>query len=117
MLRLAADENLNNNIIRGLMRRKPDIDIIRIQDIGLSGADDSNVLDWAAKNGRILLTHDAATITKYAYERILAGLSMPGVFEININASIGKIIEDLLLITEYSIEDEWNNRIEYLPLK
>jgi len=26
MLRLAADENFNNDIIRGLLRRKPDLD-------------------------------------------------------------------------------------------
>ncbi len=37
---LAADENLNNDIIRGLLRRNPDIDIVRVQDAGLSGADD-----------------------------------------------------------------------------
>jgi hypothetical protein len=30
----------------------------------------------------VLLTHDVRTITKYAYERIDAGLPMPGVFEI-----------------------------------
>jgi len=44
MIKLAADENLNNNIIRGLLRRKLDIDIMRIQDVGLSGADDVVVL-------------------------------------------------------------------------
>ena len=38
MLRLAADENLNNDILRGLLRRRPGLDIVRIQDVGLSGA-------------------------------------------------------------------------------
>ncbi len=33
---LAADENFNNDIIRGLLRRKPDLDIVRIQDVGLT---------------------------------------------------------------------------------
>jgi predicted nuclease of predicted toxin-antitoxin system len=40
------------------MRRQPDIDIIRVQDVGLSGEDDPIVLEWAAQEGRILLTHD-----------------------------------------------------------
>ena len=40
MLRLAADENFNNDIVRGLLRRKPDSDIVRVQDADLSGADD-----------------------------------------------------------------------------
>ena len=40
MLLLVADENFNNDIVRGLLRRKPDLDIVRIQDVGLSGADE-----------------------------------------------------------------------------
>ncbi len=64
MLLFATDENYNNNILRGLVRWKPDLDILRIQDVGLSGADDPTVLEWAAKENRILLTHDVSTITK-----------------------------------------------------
>jgi len=48
MLLLAADENFNNNIVRGLLRQKPCLDIVRIQDVGLSGADDPTILEWAA---------------------------------------------------------------------
>ena len=36
MLLLVADENFNNDIVRGLLRRKPDLDIVRIQDVGVS---------------------------------------------------------------------------------
>ncbi len=49
MLRLAADENFNGNIVRGLLRRRPDLDIVRIQDVGLAGADDPAILAWAAE--------------------------------------------------------------------
>lgn len=66
MLRFAADENFNNDIVRGVMRRNPDVDIVRVQDAGLSGADDPTVLEWAAQEGRVLLTNDVATMTKYA---------------------------------------------------
>ena len=66
MLHLLADENFNNDILRGVLRRKPDADIVRVQDVGLSGADDPAVLAWAAEAGRVLLTHDVTTITKYA---------------------------------------------------
>lgn len=83
MLRLAADENLNNDILRGLLRRKPDLDIVRVQDAGLSGADDAAVLEWAARERRVLLTHDVSTLTHHAYERVKAGKPMPGVFEVS----------------------------------
>jgi predicted nuclease of predicted toxin-antitoxin system len=65
-MKLLADENLDNTIIRGLLRRNPIIDILRVQDVGLSGVDDPAVLAWAADDNRILLTHDVATITRYA---------------------------------------------------
>jgi predicted nuclease of predicted toxin-antitoxin system len=62
MLRLAADENFNNDIVRGIRRRNPEIDLVRVQDEGLSAADDSSILEWTAQAKRVLLTHDAATI-------------------------------------------------------
>ena len=52
MLPLLADENFNNDIVRGVRRRSPSVDIIRVQDIGLSGADDPTALEWAAENDR-----------------------------------------------------------------
>lgn len=116
MLRLAADENFNNAIVRGLVRRNPTLDLVRIQDVGLSGADDPTVLAWAASEGRVLLTHDVATITHYAYERVAAGLEMPGVFEVGRNVSLAQAIEDLLLIAECSVQGEWEGQVRYLPL-
>ena len=69
-MRLLADENFNGTILRGLIRRLPGLDLIRVQDVGLRNADDPAILEWAAREERILLTHDVATITMYAYERI-----------------------------------------------
>ena len=67
VIRFAADENLNDAITRGLRRRQSTIDIVRAQDTGLSGADDPTILQWAAEQGRVLLTHDVSTMTKHAY--------------------------------------------------
>jgi predicted nuclease of predicted toxin-antitoxin system len=92
MLALAADENFNNDIVRGLRRRAPDLDIIRVQDVGLSGADDPAVLEWAAHEGRVLLTHDVSTITRFAYDRVRAGKSMSDVFEVSRNARSGLLL-------------------------
>jgi hypothetical protein len=116
MLRLAADENFNNDVVRGLWRRKPELDIVRIQDVGLSGADDPTVLEWAAREGRVLLTHDVTTMTGYAYERVRAGQPMPGIFEVSRAVPIGRAIEDILLLAECSLENEWEGQVRYLPL-
>ena len=117
MLRLVSDENFNNNIVRGILRQKREVDIVRVQDVGLSGADDRTVLAWAAEQDRVLLTHDVNTITKYACERIEAGQAMPGVFEVNRTVPIGPVIEDIVLLVECSMEKEWEGQIIYLPLK
>jgi hypothetical protein len=117
MLLLTADENFNNDIVRGLLRRKPELDIVRVQDVGLSGADDPTILEWAAQERRVLLTHDVSTITRYAYDRVQAGKSMPGVFEVSRNVPIGIAIEDILLLAEYSLNDEWEGQVRYLPLR
>jgi len=117
MLRLLADENFDNDIVRGVLRRNPEVDLVRVQDVGLTGVEDPEVLAWAAQEGRVLLSHDVATITKYAYERVEAGLPMPGVFEVSQIVPIGVVIDDVLLIAEVSLEDEWEGQVLYLPLR
>src|SRR5918911_2190684 len=116
MIRLAADENFNNDIVRGVRRRCPAVDIVRVQDAGLSSADDPAVLEWAAQTGRVLLTHDVATMTRYAYDRVREGKPMPGVFEVGRHVPIGVAIDEILLLAEWSLTGEWEGQVRYLPL-
>jgi hypothetical protein len=117
VLALAADENFNNDILRALLRRRPDLNIVRVQDVGLGGADDPHVLEWVAKEGRVLLTHDVSTITHRAYDRAKQGLAMPGVFEVAYDIPIGVATEDILLIAQCSLDGEWEGQVRYLPLR
>ena len=116
MIAFLADENFHSAIIRGLRRREPDVDVVRVQDVGLSGADDVAVLAWAASHGRVLLTHDVKTIAEPAYERVDQGLAMPGVFVVPDSLPLGDAIRDLVLVAECSEEGEWENNVHYLPL-
>lgn len=116
-MRLAADENFNNDIVRGLLRRKPDLDIIRSQDAALVGVTDPVLLRWCAEQNRVLLTHDVTTITKYAYGRVAANEPMPGVFEVKRGISVGAAIEDILLLVECGEEGEWEGQVRYIPLQ
>ena len=116
MLRLLADENFNSYIVRGLLRRRPDLDLLRVQDVGLGGVDDPAILEWAAVHGYILLTHDRATMPDFAYQRMAAEQSMPGVFILNDRLSPRRAIDELHLLATYSEQSEWNNLVVYLPL-
>ena len=117
MIWLLADENFNNNIVRGVRLRNPNIDLVRVQDVGLSGADDPSVLEWAARHQRILLTHDVATITAFAYERVRAGKPMPGVFEVGRTLALRSAIEDIVRLATCSVDGEWEGQVRYLPLR
>lgn len=117
MLRFLADENFNNQIVRGVLRQAPGTDIVRVQDVGLSGVGDPAVLAWAAEAERIVLTHDVATMTTFAYQRIAARLAMPGLFEVNRRVPVGLAIEEIILIAECSNQGEWEGQVRFLPLR
>jgi hypothetical protein len=116
-LRFATDENFDNRILRGLLRLKPELDVIRIQDTEMVGAADPDLLEWLANEERILLTHDAETMVGFAYERVTNGLTMPGVFEIRDTVPIGIALGELNLIVEASDSDEWKDKVTYIPLR
>ena len=117
MLRWLADENFNNDILRALFRRNPGIDVVRAQDAGLTGIDDQALLAWASEQNRVLLTHDVSTITAHAYERVMKGEPMPGVFEVSCDVWMRAAVDDILLLTECSSPGEWEGQVRYLPLR
>lgn len=116
MLRFVADHNVDGDILRGLRRRVPEIDVARAVDVGLSRASDPELLEWAAVEGRVLLTHDASTMVAFAYERLALGLALAGVIVIGPGVSVGRAIEDLVTIAECSTAEEWDGQVVYLPL-
>lgn len=115
-IRFLADEDFDNDIVRGCLRRDPNLDIVRAQDVDLSGKDDTLVLEWAAGEKRIVLTHDVSTMKTYAYARVTNGLSMPGVFAVSQSLPVGPAIEAILLLAECSLKDEWEGQVRHLPL-
>jgi hypothetical protein len=116
VLRLLSDVNFHGDVIRGLFRRLPDLELVRAQDVRLSEAEDEAVLQWAADESRILLTHDRRTIPPFASQRIRVGQPMPGVFVVSDSIPIGQAIEELVLAITCSYQDEWKDLIVYFPL-
>jgi predicted nuclease of predicted toxin-antitoxin system len=77
MIRFAADEDFNNDIVRALRRALPDVNIVGVREAGHGGRPDPDVLAWAAEEGRVLLTHDVTTMTRHALERVAAARRCP----------------------------------------
>jgi hypothetical protein len=116
MLRLISDQNFSGPIVRGLHRRIPHLDLVRALDVGLDKAPDPALLEWAAADDRILLTHDVNTIPGFAYNRVRAGLGMPGVFLVDLKMAIGSAIDELVVVIGCSAPEEWRDLVTYFPL-
>ena len=97
------------------MRREPAIDFQTAHGAKLAGLDDEEVLALAAKEGRILVTHDRKTIPHHFAEFIVAKPS-PGILIVPQKLPVANVIKDLILIWVGSEAEEWMNRIRSLPL-
>ena len=115
-MRLLIDENLDHRILRGLKIKQPGLDYVVAQAADLKGVSDPELLAAAAEQNRVLVTHDESTIPRYAYERIGAGLTMPGVIVIADDLPIGQAIDEMNLVIECSAENELESLILYLPV-
>jgi hypothetical protein len=116
MLRLLGDENLNGDIIKGLRSREPSLDLVRALDVGLGSTPDPIILDWAAGQARVLLTHDRKTMVGYAYQRVKAGLGMPGVVVVDDNMGVGDAVDQVLIVVVCYTPEETKDRVIFVPL-
>lgn len=116
MLNLVIDENFNGDILRGLRRRLPALDFVRVQDVGLGETPDPDILAWAAVEGRVVLTHDRDTMPNFAYERVRAGESMSGVFVVSDLMPTGQAIDEILLAVQCLSPDECKDLVRFFPL-
>ena len=106
MLRLASDADVHGEIIRGLRRRLPEINLMRAQEALPEGTPDPEVLAWAAAENRVLITNDRNTMVGFAYRRLAAGEQVPGLIATTNEQSIGLAIDDILVIAEYMPKGE-----------
>jgi hypothetical protein len=85
--------------------------------VGLGEVDDPSVLEWAARERRIILTHDVNTMPAFAFERIRQNQAMPGILVVNQQAALASVIDDMLLIAECSGISKYEGQVVYLPLQ
>jgi hypothetical protein len=117
-VRFLADEDVRAGIVQGLRSREPTIDILDVKSAGLRGSMDPVLLELAAEQDRILITHDRNTMTRHFYERLAAGKSGPGLFVVPKGPSaVGQVIESLLLVWSASQAEEWRSQVVYLPFR
>jgi predicted nuclease of predicted toxin-antitoxin system len=117
-MRFAADENFDGRILDALRSRLPDLDIVRVQDTPMYQEPDKVLLAWLADEERILLTHDVRTMPRFVFERVRAGLPVPGVIEVRKeDASIGTLVDDLEIAIGAGRPQDFENQVKYIPMR
>ena len=116
MLRLLIDENIDHRILRGLLRRIPQLDFIIPARAGLAGLADPELLKWAARADRAILTHDVQTMLPYAEQLLIQGELMAGLIVVPDRLAIGVANSDLEILLECLSQSDLRDRIMRLPL-
>ena len=118
IVRFLADEDVRADIVQGLRLREPALDILDVKSSGLRGSKDPALIELAAEQDRILITHDRNTMPRHFYELLASGKSGPGLFIVPDRPSaVGETIESLLLVWAASQAEERWNRTVYLPFR
>ena len=114
-VRFQADADLHQMIVTALVRREPGVDFQTTTAAGLGGLLDPQVLERAATEGRVLVSHDQSTMSQ-PFAAFTQNQPSAGLLIVPQHLSYAVVVEELLLIWAASEAEEWINRIAYLPL-
>lgn len=114
-IRFLADADLNRAIVTGVLGQEPALDFLTATEADLERQGDPDVLEFAAQQGRILVSHDTSTMPVHFLNRLRSGRKSPGVFLVRQRASVGQVVEAILLVWSASVPEEWAGQIHYLP--
>jgi hypothetical protein len=113
-LRFQADADLNEDIVKGVLRREPRIDFRTATVAGLRGLSDLEVLTLGAQDGRVLVSHDRKTMPR-TFARFIATRTSPGLFLVSQKTDLLISIESILLAWSASDAEEWVNQVIAIP--
>jgi hypothetical protein len=114
-VRFQADADLNQIIVKAILRKEPAVDFKTATEAKLEGQNDIDVLKIATQEDRVLVSHDQRTMPSHFANYIIDKASS-GVILVSKKMSIAEAVEEIILIWELSEAHEWINRIAKLPL-
>ena len=114
MLPLLSDEDLQGSIVAGLLRHFPAIDLVRVQDVGLTQTPDPIILEYAANQNRVVVTHDRNTMTAHAQDRMNQGQRIAGLIVLDQFINIGKAIQEVGMLAEAGDIGDLDGQILFL---
>jgi predicted nuclease of predicted toxin-antitoxin system len=111
-----ADNDFNEDILQGVARSQPTVQMTRLRDVGLAASNDADILEWAAQRNQIVLSHDVNTMSAAAVERLALGKKLAGLMLVHQRPlAMRAVIESIVLIWSASDTEEWNGQVIFLP--
>ncbi|NET56149.1 MAG: hypothetical protein F6K47_08225 [Symploca sp. SIO2E6] len=117
-LKYLLDENVDPEYVRQLRRRYPEL-VVRIVGEPAAppkGTLDPEILVWCETTGFVLVTNNRRSMPVHLTEHLDLGGHIPGIFILNPGLSMGETLEDLIVVAGTALANEYQDRIEYLPL-
>lgn len=114
-IRFQADNDLKFAIVRAVRRREPAIDFASARETGLEGVDDDEVLNRAATEGRVLVSHDRRTMVDHFRQRLIASKPSPGLLVVSQGAPVGAVVEALIILWAAADPADLRNQVHHLP--
>jgi predicted nuclease of predicted toxin-antitoxin system len=96
-VRFQADADLNQITLLATVRRESSIDFQTAEAAGFASLQDRDVLVTAARDGRMLVTHDQKTMPRH-FAEFIATETSPGLLVVPQHLTVATVTEDLLLI-------------------
>lgn len=106
MLKVLIDHDFNHRILRALVRRIPHLDAVTAHQARLSDRPDTDLIEWAAGSGRVIVTHDRKTMPAHAVLQMKSGRKISGIIVAAQNLPLLDVIRDLEIIVTCSDEVE-----------
>ncbi len=114
-LRFQADNDLKFAIVKAVRRQEPSIDFASAQEAGLDGLGDPELLDRAAAEGRVLVSHDRRTMLNHFRNHLAAGKTSPGLLVVAQGTAIGVAAEAIVTMWAVTKPGELTNQAYHLP--
>jgi hypothetical protein len=120
-LRYLLDEHFRGDIWRAILHHNAQagdsIDVVRVgdpPDLPLSSLD-SEILAWAERAGRVLISRDRRTMIAELAAHLQAGRTCPGLFMVRRRCRLADVLAFLVEAAKAGDEDEWRDQVTYIP--
>ena len=112
------DENVDPAYFNQIRRRNPDLVVLAVGELTAPSKItlDPEILIWCEIHKFILVTNNRRSMPVDLTDHLEQNRHIPGIFILNSKISICQNIDEMILIYQGSFDDEYQDKIEHLPL-